>query len=214
MSKNKSKTYLVIILLFIIIIGILIYYFIHEKNNKIDIIDFNQIYETNEENIKNEIISQNNEKGKIKVYITGNINKSGVYEIEKERRIADVIEMAGGIKEGADLTTINLAKKVEDEMKIYIPSKDEEKNNLSKNQNNDYVTIGEISKTSPNIKININLATKEELQKLNGIGEGIAKKIIEYRNKNGKFKTIEEIKNVSGIGDSKYNKIKEFIIVN
>ena len=111
MSKNKSKTYLVIILLFIIIIGILIYYFIHEKNNKIDIIDFNQIYETNEENIKNEIISQNNEKGKIKVYITGNINKSGVYEIEKERRIADVIEMAGGIKEGADLTTINLAKK-------------------------------------------------------------------------------------------------------
>ena len=214
MSKNKSKTYLVIILLFIIIIGILIYYFINEKNNKIDIVDFNQIYETNEENIKNEIISQNNEKGKIKVYITGNINKSGVYEIEKERRIADVIEMAGGIKEGADLTTINLAKKVEDEMKIYIPSKDEEKNNLSKNQNNDYVTIGEISKTSPNIKININLATKEELQKLNGIGEGIAKKIIEYRNKNGKFKTIEEIKNVSGIGDSKYNKKKEFIIVN
>lgn len=61
--------------------------------------------------------------------------------------------------------------------------------------------------------ININKASASELQILPGIGESTANKIIEYRNKNGKFKTIEELKNVSGIGDSKFNAIKDLICV-
>lgn len=61
--------------------------------------------------------------------------------------------------------------------------------------------------------ININSATSEMLQSLNGIGESYANKIIEYRNLNGPFKSIEEIKNVKGIGDAKYNKIKKYIEV-
>ena len=62
-------------------------------------------------------------------------------------------------------------------------------------------------------KININTATQKELQKLTGIGESIALRIINYRKENGKFNTIEDIKNVSGIGESKFNKIKNDIIV-
>ena len=61
--------------------------------------------------------------------------------------------------------------------------------------------------------VNINTANETELEELPGIGASIAGRIIEYRNKNGKFKSIEDIKNVTGIGDSKFDKIKDLIRV-
>ena len=63
------------------------------------------------------------------------------------------------------------------------------------------------------VMININTANVEKLQTLPGIGESIANKIIEYREQNGKFKTIEDLKNVSGIGESKFSNIKDKITV-
>jgi competence protein ComEA len=62
-------------------------------------------------------------------------------------------------------------------------------------------------------KININTATVEELATLPGVGNTIAKNIVEYREKNGSFKTIEELKNVKGIGDKKFEAIKDSITV-
>lgn len=61
--------------------------------------------------------------------------------------------------------------------------------------------------------ININTATSTELQKLNGIGETISQRIVDYRNANGSFKTIEEIKNVKGIGEAKFEAIKDNITI-
>ncbi len=69
------------------------------------------------------------------------------------------------------------------------------------------------SKDSIKEKININNASKEKLEELSGVGQSIAQKIIEYRQKNGRFKTIEDIKKVSGIGESKFNNIKDNIKV-
>lgn len=80
-------------------------------------------------------------------------------------------------------------------------------NKSSENKSNN-----DISKESNNI-ININTATIEEMQKIPGIGQSKAEKIIAYRNENGLFKTIEDIKNVSGIGDSIYEKIKDYITI-
>lgn len=62
-------------------------------------------------------------------------------------------------------------------------------------------------------KININKASVEDLDRLPGIGEILAQRIIDYREKNGGFKKIEEIKDVSGIGDAKYNNIKDKISI-
>ena len=62
-------------------------------------------------------------------------------------------------------------------------------------------------------KVNINTASKEKLETLPGVGETTAQKIIDYREANGKFKTIEDIKNVSGIGDAKYESLKDKITV-
>ena len=113
----------------------------------------------------------------------------------------------GGLKENACLDDINLAYKLEDGMKIDIPTKQEKQENIS-TQNNI------ISNNKQNTKININTATQTELETLSGIGASTALKIINYRKENGNFSSIEDIKNVSGIGESKYSSIKDSITVN
>jgi competence protein ComEA len=62
-------------------------------------------------------------------------------------------------------------------------------------------------------KINVNKATVDQFKEIKGIGESYAKRIVEYREKNGPFKKIEDIKEVKGIGDKLFEKIKDQITV-
>lgn len=139
------------------------------------------------------------------VDIKGCVKYPGVYKMAKGTRVKDVIELAGGLNEDSDTTNINLAKKVEDEMVIYINSiSDNNSSNVSNNFNNSNYNNG---------LININKATIDELMTLSGIGEAKAKSIITYRENNGNFETIEDITKVSGIGQALYEKIKDYITV-
>lgn len=158
------------------------------------------------------------------VDIKGAVKNPGVYEVSSNSRIIDVIKKAGNLKKNADTSIINLSKKVKDEMYIIIYTKEElsdykekiipsskivkevEEKIICPDTDND----GCINNSSSSYKININNASLSELSSLTGIGEGKAKKIIEYREKN-KFENIEDIKNVPGIGNSLYEKIKDNI---
>lgn len=84
--------------------------------------------------------------------------------------------------------------------------------NTSKNINSK-TTITTTTEKIINYPININSCSLEELLTIKGLGDIKAKKIIEYRDANGLFKSIEDIKNINGIGDALFNKIKEFITV-
>ena len=183
----------------------------------------------NNENIKNKETNKN----KIVIYIIGEVKQEGVYELDEDSRISDAIEKAGGTKENADLSQINLAYKIEDGMRIYIPQKgelvqDKEKiedktQEVVTGKSTDITTSIQVnansnSSTNKNSKtniekININKATQTELETLPGVGPSTAEKIIAYRKQNGNFKNIEDIMNVNGIGESKYNKIKDLISV-
>ena len=187
----------------------------------------------NNENIKNKETNKTDktDKNKIVIYIIGEVKQEGVYELDENSRISDAIEKAGGTKENADLSQINLAYKIEDGMRIYIPKKgelvqDKEKiedktqevvtgkstditNTTSVNTN---LSTNKKSKTDIE-KINLNKATQTELETLPGIGPSTAEKIIAYRKENGNFKNIEDIMNVNGIGESKYSKISDLINV-
>ena len=166
-----------------------------------------------EENIYIETNNQPEEKNKIFLHITGEVNAPGIIEIDEGARLADVIEAAGGFTENADINKINLAYIVKDGQKINIP-------NVNYVDTNSYITenmgeniiIEDITSSSTNL-VNINTATQTELETLTGIGPSTALKIIKYREENGKFKTIEEIKNVAGIGNSKFEAIKDEICV-
>lgn len=142
---------------------------------------------------------------RIVVEIKGEVKKPDVYMLDENSIIKDLIEMAGGLTENADLSNINRAKKLQDHDLIYITNKNEVVNgiqNPNQSNNND---------ENVNKKVNINNATLEELKTIKGVGDAKAKSIIEYREQNGGFKTIEDIKNVTGIGDKMFETIKEQI---
>lgn len=146
------------------------------------------------------MLFQKNETGiiqedKIFVQITGEINHPNVYEIEIGTRLSQLILLAGGFTENANINGVNQAILLTDEMKISIPTID----NSNPTQNNE------------DGKVNINTADITLLMTLNGIGEVKAKEIIQFRDKYGYFKSIEEIQFVTGIGEKTYENIKDYI---
>lgn len=153
---------------------------------------------------------EENKEHKIVIHLAGEVKNPGVFEVNSGSRINDLIHLAGGITENADITNVNLAYVLEDGMKIVIPNINEK---TSIENKNDVMSSKNNTTSSQNNKININTATQSELEKLPGIGPSLAVKIIDFRNKNGKFKKIEQIKNVSGIGENKYNNIKSYICI-
>lgn len=147
-----------------------------------------------------------------KVYISGEIINSGVYDIKDGDRLDDLVKRAGGFTEKADLDSINLAMRLEDQMKIYIPNIDENQNISAANTNLGVGAVDSSNSDALDKKINLNFASKEELMSLPNIGEKRAQAIIDYRQEN-KFEKIEDIKNVSGIGDKYFEAMKDLITV-
>lgn len=166
-SNNKVKYLTLLIISNIIFIGI-ICYLIFSKPSK-------------------EIQAEN----KIVVQIIGEVNNPNVYEVQMGIRLNELIEIAGGFTENADIKQVNLALLLTDQMKITIPSILDSEEKVS--------------------KININTADLALLMTLNGIGEVKAQAIIDYRETHGPFKTIEEIMKVKGIGLKTFEKIKDYI---
>jgi len=132
---------------------------------------------------------------KIKVYVCGQVARPGVYDVSPGSRVSDLLELAGGATSEAALESVNLARKVSDEEKIYIPSSKETEESMA------------------GVLVNINAAGQQALESLPGIGPATAKNIIDYREFNGPFKNIEEIQKVGGIGEKKFQAIKDLISV-
>ena len=130
------------------------------------------------------------------VDVTGAVNNPGVYTLTGRSRVIDAIKAAGDSAPGADLSTINLARMLNDGEQIYVDS-------TVVNSSGQRV-----SKKVSSGPININRATLRQLDALDGIGPVIAGRIIEYRKKNGSFLTIDDLQKVSGIGAAKFAQIK------
>ena len=153
---------------------------------------------------------------KITIYISGEVANPGVISIDLGQRLDDAIKKVGGLTKEADIERVNLAMKVEDAQHYIIPRKGEKNQikedvNYSQTDENSSSQLSKKSSSKGSGKININLADENELESIPGVGPSIAKKIIDYREKEEKFTNIEDIKNVSGIGDKKFENMKEYI---
>ncbi len=130
------------------------------------------------------------------VDVTGAVNKPGVYTLTGKSRVIDAIKAAGDSAPGADLSTINLARVLNDGEQIYVDSTAVSGNGVR------------VSKAVRSGPININRATARQLDALDGVGPVIAQRIVDYRKINGSFLTIDDLQKVSGIGAAKFAQIK------
>ena len=132
-------------------------------------------------------------ESRVLVYVVGAVKEPGVYELQRGSRVYDAVQAAGNVLPYADMEGVNMAEPVEDAMRVYIPLNPE--------------------RTTPAAAglVNINHASRTELETLPGIGAKTADKIIEYRNEHGGFRSKEELKEVPTIGEGKYAKVSERI---
>ncbi len=208
MRDFLTKKELIVILVVVLVVSVFTGYKLLSKNllnNNKETLGFLDEDNINHHGLIDSLEDEESEEDTvIMVHISGQVYYPGLIELESDSRVKDAVDLAGGLKKEADIDRINLAKKLEDEEKIYVPKKGEDVN----------IEISSISNstTSDNSKININTCTKDELMSLPGVGEVTASKIIDYRSAN-KFKSIEDIMNVSGIGTKKYEDLKDLIIV-
>lgn len=164
------------------------------------------------------------------VQLTGAVQKPGIYKVPSGTRLVDLLVKAGGLKKDAVTTNLNLTSPVTDGTTFYITSKKDLETKPAVNVGKNEISTGDkvTSKKRENktsrkkkvkkqnhspIQINLNSATQEELDSLPGIGEGLARVIIKYRTKNGRFKDMAAFNNVPGIGDKKIEKLKNKIIL-
>jgi len=161
------------------------------------------------------------------VHVCGAVAMPGIYELPAHSRLYDALVAAGGFTGKADTTYYNLASFVSDGMQIEVPCKEENIAGKAAGQsvagtvgtsaqghNASGQALGETTqKEQEDVRININTASAEELQKLPGIGESRARDIILYRQKHGDFTDISGIMEVSGIKDAIFEKIKDLIKV-
>jgi len=162
------------------------------------------------------------EPAMIMVYIIGTVKNPDVYALTDGSRVIDAVNAAGGFTDDADRESVNLSSRVYDtqEIKIYRVGE----NRASETAAPDITaspaqTPGQTAAAAQpsaavvSQKVNINTATKAELETLPGIGDVIAGNIIKYREDNGGFKSIDEIKNVDRIGDKTFEKLKDLITI-
>ena len=171
--------------------------------------------------------------GCITVYVCGSVRYPDVYSLQDGKRVNDAVNAAGGFTENAGYEYLNLAAKLTDGQKVYIPTRREIEEALSEGEglvadvvnittNSPGITMydtGNSLQTSDNSGagsdglVDINSATRETLMTLPGIGASKADKIIAYREANGGFASIEDIMLVGGIKEGLFNKVKDRICV-
>lgn len=150
-----------------------------------------------------EMLQEEDTKALIYVYVCGRVKNPGVYVLSEGDRLFQAVEMAGGPLPDSDVTKINMAQKLEDGQKIYIPSPEEAE------------TMTETAGAEvPQGAVNINSATRELLMTLPGIGESKADAIVAYRQSHGPFGSLEALMDVPGIKEGVYEKIKDRISIN
>ena len=147
-------------------------------------------------------------KKMILVDVKGAVKKPGVYKLENDTRLYDVIEAAGGLVD-AEESKLPLAKKVGDQSTVVIPKKGDQTTEIIQEQQETKTNAATDNTSTASIKIN--QADVAELQKLDGVGQKKAEAIINYRQEHGPFNNLNELTKIKGIGTKTIEKWQDQI---
>ncbi len=138
-----------------------------------------------------------------RVYVSGAVQRAGVYKMSGSSRVDDAVKKAGGATSSADLNSINLAARLRDGQQVVVPEK---RKNATSGMGG--ATPGE---ADTQVIVSLSSATQSELEQLDGVGPATARKIVEYRQKHGGFGSIEDLKEIGGIGEKKFDALKDSV---
>ncbi|MCK1214330.1 helix-hairpin-helix domain-containing protein [Streptococcus uberis] len=210
--KEKKLGILLAIVSLVLIICLTFFFKIKEEDKKVTLpsqMNLTENLSTTAQNDREEE-KTNPEMETIMVDIKGAVVKEGIYQLQRNSRVTDAIQIAGGLREDADPNAINLAQKLSDEAILYVARKGENKSIIDcQGQQSSSIEQG----GQRDQKVNINKATIEDLRKIPGIGEKRAQEILDARDSKGGFKSIDDLLTISGIGQKTLEKIKNDIII-
>ncbi|HDR7585363.1 competence protein ComE [Bacillus mycoides] len=186
----------------VVIIGTLIFLFFWKTNQQTErsLVTTEVQVKDVEKKSKSKVLDAKEQKKIIIIDVKGAVFKEGVYEMKEGDRVKEAVEKAGGLLPDADVKKVNLAQMVQDQMLLYVPNK------------NEPVQEGATFSKSEG-KVQINTASKEQLEKITGIGSRKAESILKYREEHGLFQKIEDLLEIDGIGAKSLEKIKDQIII-
>jgi competence protein ComEA len=143
------------------------------------------------------------EGGALVVHVAGAVRRPGVYRLRAGSRVDDAVTRAGGPRRRADLSALNLAAELEDGRQVLVPLRAPAV----------AAAGGTASPPQAGVPLNLNTATPEQLDELDGIGPGMAGSILEYREEHGGFGSVEELGQVPGIGEKRLAALREKVRV-
>jgi competence protein ComEA len=142
------------------------------------------------------------------VHVAGAVRAPGVYRLRPGARVDDALRRAGGPSRRADLSAVNLAAKAEDGRQILVPARAP-----PAPAGGPTPTGTPAAPSAPTQPLNLNTATLEQLDTLDGIGPGLAQAILEYREENGGFGSVDDLAQVPGIGEKRLASLREQVRV-
>ena len=155
-------------------------------------------------------VSPSPSPGVVVVYVSGWVERPGVYEFKEGDRIVDAIERAGGPKRGADLNALNLAAFLTDAQQVLVMKKGQAPPPTASSGS---TSSGGTAAGAPGGPINLNTATLDQLETLPGIGPALGQRIIDYREEHGPFRSVEGLLDISGIGEKRLADLQDQVTV-
>ena len=141
----------------------------------------------------------------VKVQISGEVMFPGVYRVDTDDRVIDAVVAAGGLSQDADISGVNLSRRVQDEAHYHIPASDEQPP-IAQSQRRESTSVEAGL-------INLNTASAHDLEVLPGIGPSLAAAIVSYRDDNGPFDSVDGVDKVPGIGARTLDAIRSLVTV-
>ena len=136
------------------------------------------------------------------VDVAGAVHRPGLYHLPQGARIADAIARAGGVTKHADPALVNLAAPLADGEQVLVPS----------SVPGASAAIASAGGPSPTAPVDLNTATAEQLDALPGVGPVTAQKIIDYRTRNGPFRSVDDLDAIPGIGPARIDNLRGLVI--